>query len=1003
MNIRRQVYFLVLPLLLFSAQLFGQDRTVTGRVVDSIGGGIQNASVVVKGGRAGTQTGADGTFSFKVPEGASALTISSVGFAPKEVSIATAGTVNVTLAAASTALSEVVVVGYGTQRKRDVTGAIATVTEKEFQKGNITSPEQMIAGKVAGVQITSSGGAPGSGSRILIRGGASLNASNDPLIVIDGVPVEGGVAGSANPLNMINPNDVESFTILKDPSAAAIYGSRASNGVVLITTKKGKRGKMVFNAAVQLITQVPGKKVAVLSGDQFRDIVNTKGGSSQTGKMGAANTNWQDEIFRTATGQDINLSASGALANGKLPIRISGNFLNQDGILRTGNFQRQSLGLNLSPRFFNDQLRVNINLKGARTSNRFAEEGAIGSAISFDPTQPVRVSSDRFGGFFEYTETLKDIGIVPKDLTPRNPVALLEMRDSRSEVYRSIGNAQFDYSLPFLKGLRANLNLGYDVQSGSGAVKISDSAASGYRRYEIGKNASGTRDSILNYGGVNTQYKSQQRNLLLDFYLNYVKDFGTNRVDFMVGHGYQDFKYTNFNFADYRFNGTQIQGSTPAFAMSDPRYTLISYYSRLNVTFANKYVFTLNARTDGTSKFAKNNRWGFFPSAAFAWRIKDEAFMKDSKTFSDLKFRIGYGVTGQQGGISFFGYIPRYERSNDRALYQLGNTFDTLYRPAAYDPLLKWETTSNINAAIDFGLFANRITGSVDVFSRKTKDLLSLVPIPLGTNFTNQQVRNVGNIESRGVEVTISAIPVQRKSFTWDFSTNFTFINPKITNLLLNPDPAFRGNRVGGISGGTGNTIQIQSVGYHPSTFYVLQQVYDVNGQPIEGLYEDQNRDGLVNDNDLVRYKQADPRFLLGMTNNFTYNKWSLGMVLRGSLDNYNYSNVYSNLGVARGVFNPLGFLNNASVNFLETNFTNNQYFSDYYIQNASFVRMDNINLGYDAGQVFKGARLRISANVQNAFVITKYKGIDPEINGGIDNQFYPRPRTYVLGLNLDF
>jgi iron complex outermembrane receptor protein len=861
----------------------------------------------------------------------------------------------------------------------------------------------MIAGKVAGVQITSSGGAPGSGSRILIRGGASLNASNDPLIVIDGVPVEGGVAGSANPLNMINPNDVESFTILKDPSAAAIYGSRASNGVVLITTKKGKRGKMVFNAAVQLITQVPGKKVAVLSGDQFRDIVNTKGGSSQTGKMGAANTNWQDEIFRTATGQDINLSASGALANGKLPIRISGNFLNQDGILRTGNFQRQSLGLNLSPRFFNDQLRVNINLKGARTSNRFAEEGAIGSAISFDPTQPVRVSSDRFGGFFEYTETLKDIGIVPKDLTPRNPVALLEMRDSRSEVYRSIGNAQFDYSLPFLKGLRANLNLGYDVQSGSGAVKISDSAASGYRRYEIGKNASGTRDSILNYGGVNTQYKSQQRNLLLDFYLNYVKDFGTNRVDFMVGHGYQDFKYTNFNFADYRFNGTQIQGSTPAFAMSDPRYTLISYYSRLNVTFANKYVFTLNARTDGTSKFSKNNRWGFFPSAAFAWRIKDEAFMKDSKTFSDLKFRIGYGVTGQQGGISFFGYIPRYERSNDRALYQLGNTFDTLYRPAAYDPLLKWETTSNINAAIDFGLFANRITGSVDVFSRKTKDLLSLVPIPLGTNFTNQQVRNVGNIESRGVEVTISAIPVQRKSFTWDFSTNFTFINPKITNLLLNPDPAFRGNRVGGISGGTGNTIQIQSVGYHPSTFYVLQQVYDVNGQPIEGLYEDQNRDGLVNDNDLVRYKQADPRFLLGMTNNFTYNKWSLGMVLRGSLDNYNYSNVYSNLGVARGVFNPLGFLNNASVNFLETNFTNNQYFSDYYIQNASFVRMDNINLGYDAGQVFKGARLRISANVQNAFVITKYKGIDPEINGGIDNQFYPRPRTYVLGLNLDF
>lgn len=1010
MMIKFLLYVMVLTLVLLkTAPLSGQERTVTGRVTDSTGRGIANASVIVKGAGSGTQTASDGGFTLRnVPASANTLTVTSVNYAAQDVPLGT-GNLVITLRAASAALSEVVVVGYGTQRRRDVTGAIATVTEKEFQKGNITSPEQMIAGKVAGVQISSSGGAPGAGSRIRIRGGASLNASNDPLIVIDGVPVEsGGVQGSANPLNLINPNDIESFTILKDPSAAAIYGSRASNGVVLITTKKGRRGKVVFNASAQFITQTPAKKVDVLSADQLRDIVSTKGGSGDVDKLGSANTNWQDEIFKTAYGQDVNLSASGAAIDGKLPFRISGGFLNQDGILRTSNFKRQTLGINLSPRLLKDQLRVNINLKGARTTNRFADEGAIGSAISFDPTQPVRTNSNRFGGYFEYLENTS-VGVVPKDLSPRNPVALLEMRDSRSEVLRSLGNIQFDYSLPFLRGLRANLNLGYDIQSGNGTVVASDSAGAYYRRYEIAKSSTGA-DSIINYGGLNNEYKSKQRNLLLDFYLNYVKDIPgiSSRVDIMAGHGYQDFKYTNYNFPDRRFNKTIRAGTNPAFAMEQPQYTLVSYYARLNYTIANKYTFTLNGRADGTSKFSEDNRWGFFPSAAFAWRLKDEAFLKNSTTFSELKFRTGYGITGQQGGISFYGYIPRYERSNNSALYQIGNEFDTLYRPAAYDPFLKWETTSNINAALDYGLFANRINGSIDVFYRKTKDLLSLVPIPLGTNFTNQQVRNVGNIESKGVEFTVNAIPVQRQGLSWDFGFNFTYINPKITNLLLNPDPSFRGNQVGGISGGTGNTIQIQSVGFNPSTFYVYQQVYDNAGKPIEGLYEDRNRDGIINAEDLYRYKSSEPRFLLGFTNNVNFKEWSIGFVLRGTFDNYNYNNVYSNVGVRRGIFNPLGFINNGSTNYLETNFENNQYFSDYYIQNASFLRMDNINIGYNAGEVFKNARLRISANIQNAFVITKYKGIDPEITrndntNGIDNQFYPRPRIYVIGLNLDF
>jgi iron complex outermembrane receptor protein len=414
-------------------------------------------------------------------------------------------------------------------------------------------------------------------------------------------------------------------------------------------------------------------------------------------------------------------------------------------------------------------------------------------------------------------------------------------------------------------------------------------------------------------------------------------------------------------------------------------------------------VLTLNARLDGTSKFNPEDRWGFFPSAAFAWRVNEENFMRGSKTFSDLKFRVGYGVTGQQGGIAFYGYLPGYSLSNEAAQYQFGNNFVSMQRPNAYDPDLTWETTTNINAAVDFGFLQNRISGSVDVFYRKTKNLLSVVPIPLGTNFTNQILTNVGNIESRGVEFTLNTTPVKQQNFTWDVAANFTYINPKISRLLLNSDPSFQGNRIGGISGGTGNTIQIHSVGYRPSVFYVLKQVYDPTGQPIEGLYEDMNRDGIINEADYYRYKSSEPRFFLGLSSSANYNRWSAGFVMRGSFDNYAYNNVQSNLGVRRAIFNPLGWINNGSRNYLETGFENNQYFSDYYIQNASFLRMDNINVAYDAGEVFRKARLRVSANVQNAFVITNYTGVDPEITGGIDNQFYPRPRTFVLGLNLDF
>lgn len=973
-------------LMVFAMHVFAQSRTVTGKVTDSRDGTpVANASVTIKGTNLGTTTDAGGNFRLAVPDNNAVLVISSVGFSETEVVVGAQTDLSITMTSSQGTLNEVVVVGYGTQRKRDLSGAVATVSSKDFVKGAIQTPEQLIAGKVAGVQITPNSGAPGSGSRIRIRGGASLNASNDPLVVIDGVPVDnGGIAGATNPLNLINPNDIETFTILKDPSAAAIYGSRASNGVILITTKKGKKGKTRFNFSAQGFVQTPAGKVDVLSADEVRSIVTAKGTPSQVALLGKESTDWQDEIFRNAFAQDFNLSATGAFGDGKFPFRVSGGYLNQDGILKTGNFQRLSGAINLSPSFFNNKLKVDLNLKGARTTNAFANEGAIGNAVTFDPTKPIRSGSPRYGGYWEWT----DPDGLPTQLSNRNPVGLLYDRTNTSEVYRSIGNIQFDYQLPFLKGLRANLNLGYDVSQGSGVNATSDSAASGYRRQ-----------------GNYSPYYQQRTNKLMDFYFNYVKSLNkiNSRVDFTAGTGYQDFEFYSFNHPDRRFNGDVVPGSEPEFISQAPGYTMISYYGRLVYTLADKYTVTLNARTDGTSKFSKESRWGFFPSAAVAWQISEENFLKNSKVVSNLKLRAGYGVTGQQDGIPFYGYIPVYGISNDQAQYQLGNTFVNMLRPGAYDANLRWETTTNINAAIDFGFIDNRINGTVEGFIRKTEDLLSTVPIPAGSNFTNQLFTNVGNIESKGLEVTINTVPVRTKNVEWDFGFNFTYVVPKITNLLVNEDPNFTGVAVGGISGGTGNTIQRHIVGQRPASFYVYKQIYDANNKPIEGLYEDLNRDGIINEKDLYIYQSPEARYFLGITSNITVNRFSAGFVMRGSIGNYMYDNVNSNNGVYRQLVNPLGFLANGTKDYLNTGFFNNQYFSDYYMKNASFLRMDNINLGYDAGEIMKNVRLRITANVQNAFVITKYGGLDPEIAGGIDNTIYPRPRTYVLGFNFDF
>jgi TonB-dependent starch-binding outer membrane protein SusC len=980
---------LFLMLLVVALNGFAQGRTVTGKVTDSKdGSGVPNASVSVKGTSTGTTTDASGNFRLSVSGNDAVLVITSVGFDRLEVPVGAQSQLTISLTAASASLGEVVVVGYGTQRKKDLTGAVATVSSKDFVKGALQTPEQLIAGKVAGVQITPNSGAPGSGSTIRIRGGASLNASNDPLIVIDGIPVDnGGIAGTANPLSLVNPNDIETFTILKDPSAAAIYGSRASNGVILITTKKGKKGALKWNFGAQAFLQTPSAKVDILSADQFTTLINDKGTPSQIALLGKNATDWQDEIYRNALGQDYNVSVNGAAFDGKWPFRLSGGYLNQDGILRNGNFQRLTGALNLSPSFLKNKLKVDLNLKIANTWSQFADEGAIGNSVSFDPTKPITSGSSRYGGYWEW---LGNDGL-PQQLSNRNPLGLLDrglrMNDGRS--FRSLGNIQFDYQIPFLKGLRANLNVGYDFSRGQGVDQTSDSAATRYRDR-----------------GSYSPYFSEQKNLLYDFYLNYASDIKSinSRIDFMVGHGRQEWTFYGFNNPGRRFNGDTIPNTNPNFINNGyPGYMLISYYSRLNFTIANKYVLTLNARTDGSSKYYPGGRWGFFPGGAVAWRINEENFLQNSKVVSDLKLRVGYGVTGQQDGIAFYGYLPSYGISNNQAQYQFGNTFVNMFRPGAYFEQLRWETTTNINAGIDFGFADNRITGTVEGFIRKTKDLLSVVPVPAGANFSNQLLKNVGNIESKGFEVTLNVIPVKNDNVEWSIGANVTYVVPEITKLLDNPDPNFKGIPVGGISGGTGNTIQRQLVGQRPNTFFVYKQVYDANNKPIEGLYEDLNRDGIINENDLYLYQNPAARYFLGINSNINVKRFSAGFVMRGNIGNYLYNNFASNTGVLRQFINPLGFLANGSSDYLNTGFDNNQYFSDYYIQNASFLRMDNINIGYDAGEIAKGVRLRLSANVQNAFIITKYTGLDPEVFGGIDNTIYPRPRTFVFGLNLDF
>ncbi|BAV10058.1 iron complex outermembrane recepter protein [Filimonas lacunae] len=994
MNFKRLLLPLVLPLLCLALPALAQDKVVTGKITDSKDGSpLADVSILVKGSTIGTRTKADGTFTLRIPAGKDSLELTSLNYATQVVAIE-GTTINVRLEATNAALGEVVVIGYGTAKKKELTGSVVSVGSKDFQKGTITSPDQLIAGKVPGVSITPAGGQPGSGSTIRIRGGASISGSNDPLYVIDGVPVANSVqsiSGVSNPMALINPNDIENITVLKDAASTAIYGSRASNGVILITTKKGKSGKPVLNFSTNVSSSKAARYVDVLSAAQVRSYVQAQGDTTYTKLLGSANTNWQKEIFRTAVANDNNLSVSGAIK--KVPYRVSVGFLNQDGILKNDHLDRYSAAINVSPKFFDDHLKVDINLKGTIAKSRFGNQDAISSALTFDPTQTVYSGKSAYGGYFEWV----DANGALNTNAPKNPVGLLNQKEDRGQVNRSFGNIQFDYKLHFLPELRANLNLGYDIAKGDGYTFIPQEAASNYST-----------------GGSHTIYKQKVNNRVGEFFLNYNKDLKQikSNINVTAGYGYYDNLTTTYNYPTLNARDSVLKAVT--YAYDKPRNTLISYYARLIYTFDSKYILSASYRTDGSSKFAPDYRWGKFPSVGVTWRASQENFLKGIDWLSDLKVRGTYGVTGNQDGIGNYGYIGSYSYSaNNTALYQFGNTFYYTTYGAAYITNLRWEETRSANIGLDFGFFKNRITGSIDYYEKKTKDLLGPITLPVGSNFTNIVTANVGNMSNKGVELAINASIINHKDFSWNAGFNIAYNKNTITSLTQSTDSSFAGNTTGGITGGTGNTIQIHSVGYSPNAFYVYKQVYDKNGKPIEGVYADLNGDHKVDDNDLYRYKSPFPKFILGFTTDVTYKKWTLATVLRGNIGNYVYNNVAANIGITSVINNTNKYISNAASDAFKTGFQYNQFFSDYYVQNASFLRMDNLSLSYNVGRVLNNkVGMTVMANCQNVFVITKYKGVDPEVGylgtypsvyTGVDYKIYPRPRTYTLGVNLTF
>ena len=983
-NLAKRSLLLVALFVIGCLQLMAQTRTIKGEVTDAQNGeALIGATVMVEGEKGGTVTDFDGNFSLQVSSSAKKIKVSYIGYIDKVLSIS--DNMKVKLESDSKALADVVVIGYGTARKSDLTGSVATVKSKDFNKGLVSSPEQLINGKVSGVQIMSNSGSASAGSTIRVRGGASLNASNDPLIVLDGVPLEqGGISGnSSNFLSMINPSDIESMTVLKDASSTAIYGSRASNGVIIITTKKGQQGAVKVNFNTTNSLQTRAQMVDMLSRDEFVNVINQFGDANQKSLLGTANTDWNDEVYRTAFGTDNNLSVSGSIDKW-LPFRVSVGYYNQSGLVRKDNVERWTGNVVLTPSFFQDHLKLTINAKGTLNNNSFNNGGAVWAAATFNPTIPVYSGNDKYGG---YNEALDADG-VPVNAGVRNPRGLVDLYDSKSKVSRFIGSMDVDYKVHFLPDLKLHATVGADYAKGDGTIYVPAYAAQSYNKDE-------------SLGGSDYKYGPQKNeNRLLTLYANYAKYFEDikSNVDLTAGYDYQYWKSTTPLYYTKSAAGTNLS----TVKASDYRHVMLSYYGRINYSFDGKYLLTATVRRDASSRFSKDTRWGTFPSVALGWTLTEEPWLKNQKVLSNLKLRASYGVTGQQEGIGNYNYLPVYTSSVTGAEALINGQYITTYRPEAYVSDLKWETTTSWNFGLDFGFLDGRIGGAIDFYTRKTKDLLASVPTAAGTNFSKTILTNVGNVDSKGIEVSLNATPIQTKDWEWNLSYNFTWQDMKVKNLSLTKGGSQTNVKVGPSI--DAYQFQVLSEGYEPYMFYVYHQLYDSKtGKPIEGAYADLNNDGEINESDLYRYHSPAPKYIMGLSTSLRYKQLTLGMSFRANIDNY----VYNGMGMSTGAFETVSYnnsqLNNLNTSFLKTGFKTRQYLSDYYVENASFLKLDNLSLSYNVGKINKWASLTVSAMVQNVFTITGYSGTDPEVPNGMDNSFYPRPRTYSVSLGLQF
>lgn len=983
-NLAKRSLLLVALFVIGCLQLMAQTRTIKGEVTDAQNGeALIGATVIVEGEKGGTVTDFDGNFSLQVSSSAKKIKVSYIGYIDKVLSIS--DNMKVKLESDSKALADVVVIGYGTARKSDLTGSVATVKSKDFNKGLVSSPEQLINGKVSGVQIMSNSGSASAGSTIRVRGGASLNASNDPLIVLDGVPLEqGGISGnSSNFLSMINPSDIESMTVLKDASSTAIYGSRASNGVIIITTKKGQQGAVKVNFNTTNSLQTRAQMVDMLSRDEFVNVINQYGTDNQKSLLGTANTDWNDEVYRTAFGTDNNLSVSGSIDKW-LPFRVSVGYYNQSGLVRKDNVERWTGNVVLTPSFFQDHLKLTINAKGTLNNNSFNNGGAVWAAATFNPTIPVYSGNDKYGG---YNEALDADGY-PVNAGVRNPRGLVDLYDSKSKVSRFIGSMDVDYKVHFLPDLKLHATVGADYAKGDGTVYVPAYAAQSYNKDE-------------SLGGSDYKYGPQKNeNRLLTLYANYAKYFEDikSNVDLTAGYDYQYWKSTTPLYYTKSAAGTNLS----TVKASDYRHVMLSYYGRINYSFDGKYLLTATVRRDASSRFSKDTRWGTFPSVALGWTLTEEPWLKNQKVLSNLKLRASYGVTGQQEGIGNYNYLPVYTYSVTGAEAFINGQYINTYRPEAYVSDLKWETTTSWNFGLDFGFLDGRIGGAIDFYTRKTKDLLASVSTAAGTNFSKTILTNVGNVDSKGIEVSLNATPIQTKDWEWNLSYNFTWQNMKVKNLSLIKGGSQTNVKVGPSI--DAYQFQVLSEGYEPYMFYVYHQLYDSKtGKPIEGAYADLNNDGEINESDLYRYHSPAPKYIMGLSTSLRYKQLTLGMSFRANIDNY----VYNGMGMSTGAFETVSYnnsqLNNLNTSFLKTGFKTRQYLSDYYVENASFLKLDNLSLSYNVGKINKWASLTVSAMVQNVFTITGYSGTDPEVPNGMDNSFYPRPRTYSVSLGLQF